>query len=64
MFKHYSVKGFDNSTHLVVLVTELLPLYSIPNRTYSPTSKDSDDGVLCALSVWCFVHFFISLTTF
>jgi hypothetical protein len=46
MFKHYSLKGLDNSVHLVVLVAELVPLYSIPNRTYSPTFKDSDDGVL------------------
>jgi hypothetical protein len=29
MFKHYSLKGFDNSMHLVILVAELLPLYSI-----------------------------------
>jgi hypothetical protein len=46
MFKHYGLKGFDNSMQLVILVAELLPLYSIPNRTYSPTFKDPGDGVL------------------
>jgi len=46
MFKHYSLKGFDNGMYLVVLVAELLPFYSIPNTTYSLTLKDSDDGVL------------------